>query len=130
METTDARIRLPIGTLITPGFVTAFRRLCQAPLPAPTAYALKRTHDQIVGESAAAEAARVACVKRHGRETGEQGWAVDPATPGHQAFLAEMAEFRKTEVELFLNRRIQLADLGDFKISAAELEALEPLLEL
>jgi hypothetical protein len=93
----ETRIVLPVGTIIAPGFVVAFRRLCQVPLPARTSYGLKRTHDQIV-----------AYIKRNG---------------------AEHAEFRRTEVELLLNHRIKLSDLGDFKISAAELEELGPLLD-
>lgn len=103
-------------------------RIAQLPLHPKAAFHLMRVLRKVGEEVTNFESARVAALKKFGREYEENGqlmFEVPREKVGD--FTAAMNELAATEVEFTLDK-IALADLGDVNLSAQEILALEPFL--
>jgi hypothetical protein len=139
------KLTLPLGTIINGGFAAAFNALRKIELAPKDAYAIARCAREMQTAADDYMKARNAAVKRHGalvvddRETvgdkpnPNKGKPYSPerfrVLPENEAtFHAEMTALCQTSVELFLNHKITLP--ADARISAADIAALEPILDI
>jgi hypothetical protein len=115
-------MHLTLQTLIQPPFQQAFLRLADQPLPAKTAYRLAKTLRVLRAEAEAFEAARQAGIKRHGG-----GQDIAAGTEAEKAFMAELEELLKKEVELPLEGKVKLGD--ECRLCPRDLDLLFDLVE-
>lgn len=117
-------IKTTIGVLV--GAEQALQNICALRLGATSAYHLKKLARLVVEETRHFYSERDALLKEFGTKNGN-GWELKSDSERWPEFAERMKDLVAVEVEIAW-RPIDLAMLGDEKVSAADLEALGPLL--
>lgn len=106
------KIKLTLGQIAEPGFMTAVRKLRKQPL-GKDAYAVGKSLRTIEAEFADYRETYEAIVKKHGKETSPGNWAVEVADVAAMAAASgELKDLSGHEFEIYLDHKIKLPDTG------------------
>lgn len=105
----------------------ALRKLFSLELPVKLAYSLRKTVASVETEIKQYEEQRIALVKKHDGKPDQSGMAIFTSEQG-DAFAADYKQLVEIKVELSITP-IPLAALGDAKMSAGDMQKLDPFLE-
>jgi hypothetical protein len=119
-------LAIPLGTIIHPAFSGAIGRLVEQPIPVRCGYWLQKVRKTLAEEAQGFETQRQAIIQRH-------GFSAEGVAPSPDAAAAadhEFQELLKIQVELPIDRKLTLHVNDQVHVSVADLDALEPILEI